>query len=347
MSIFNLEISSIKQETADTKTICFKQPKLKKIKYLSGQYLTLIFRINNRKYVRPYSFSSAPGVDDHLEVTIKRVPGGIVSNHINDILREGDKVEVMSPMGDFIFDPEKISADKHVILWGAGSGITPLISIAKLILYKNTGHKVYLVYGNRNHESVIFNDRISELLTEFPDNFKTWHFHTQLKIAVANPSIIEGRISPSTVLSILKQYTDPLNTIHYICGPTGLKESVKQQLNEFGLSNDLIFSEAFESIKNPADFEDIYTQVVEIQKQGQISRIEVFKGKSILEAGLDALIDLEYSCQTGNCMLCKAKITSGEVKTIGAVGVDEKLDADECLLCSSYPFTANVKVSVF
>jgi ring-1,2-phenylacetyl-CoA epoxidase subunit PaaE len=135
MLCFKLQVIEIKPETSDTVTLCFKQPGLKEIKYLPGQYLTLIFRINGRKYMRPYSFSSAPDVDRYLEITVKRVPGGIISNHINDFVKVGDWIEAMPPMGDFIFERDKISPDKHIVLWGAGNGITPLISIAKYVLF--------------------------------------------------------------------------------------------------------------------------------------------------------------------------------------------------------------------
>jgi len=346
MFSYTLKILDIKQETADTITLCFKQPGLKKINYLPGQYLTLVFRINGRKYNRPYSFSSAPGVDAYLEVTIKRVIGGIVSNHINDFLKIGDLVEVLPPIGDFTFNPDVINKEKHIMLWGAGSGITPLISIAKYILYHKTGHKISLIYGNKNSESVIFGDKINELRKNYREDFETWHFHSQLKISNSNPGVIEGRISPQKVLSIMNQELDLQNTVHYICGPSGLKESVKDVLNELDIKPHQIFSEDFEVVLNEKDFENITTQVVEIKKDGTFKKVEVVKGKSILDAGLDAGIDIDYSCQTGSCLLCKAKLLSGEIKMPKPAGEYEKLLPEECLLCCSYPVTANVQVSI-
>lgn len=346
MITFTLEVADIKQEVSDTVTLCFKQPGLKKIKYLPGQYLTLIFRINGRKYIRPYSFSSAPGVDQYLEVTIKRVPGGIVSNHVNDLVKIGDRVEMIPPMGDFVFDNTKVGADKHVILWGAGSGITPLISILKYILYNKTGNKAQLVYGNRNVESVIFKEKIRQLETEFNNDVKTWHFHTQLSIAEGYTNVIEGRISPEIVLSVMKDEIDLSQTVHYICGPKGLKESVKSTLNALSVPEENVFSEDFEIEKNAIDFEDISTQVVEVIKEGKINQIEVAKGNSILNAGLDALIDLDYSCQTGSCLLCKAKVLRGNVKMVGLKNIPASLNPDECLLCCGYPLSSDVQVSV-
>src|SRR3954464_7515541 len=99
MKHYTLKVIELRTETTDTITVVFKQPGLKKINYVAGQYLTLIFRINGRRYIRPYSFSSAPGVDSTLNVTIKRVPGGIISNHILDKVSVGDLIETIQPMG--------------------------------------------------------------------------------------------------------------------------------------------------------------------------------------------------------------------------------------------------------
>jgi ring-1,2-phenylacetyl-CoA epoxidase subunit PaaE len=346
MLYFRLQVVEIKPETSDTVTLCFKQPVLKKIKYLPGQYLTLIFQINGRKYIRPYSFSSAPGVDQYLEVTVKRVRGGIVSNYIYDFVKVGDWIEVMPPMGDFIFDTDKINPGKHIFLWGAGSGITPLISIVKYILFTKTGNKVKLIYGNRNMESIIFLDTILNIEKQFKNDIKTWHFHSQSSISKDNINVIEGRIKPEIILSVMEQEVELKHTLHYICGPLGLKESVKTVLKSMSVPDENIFSEDFEIVKNTADFEDINTQIVEIIKDGNARKVEVTKGRSILNAGLDALIDLDYSCQTGTCLLCKAKILHGNVKMIGLKDAEDKLGNDECLMCCGYPLSNDVQISI-
>src|SRR6187402_2563553 len=135
MKNYTLKVHSIKRETKDTITLCFKQPGLKKIKYQAGQYLTLSFRINGRKYIRPYYFSSAPSADSFLETTIKRIPNGIFSNYVHDAIRVGDMVEVMEPMGDFVHSHDE--SFNQIYFWGVGSGITPLISIIKEVLLSN------------------------------------------------------------------------------------------------------------------------------------------------------------------------------------------------------------------
>lgn len=346
MPQYTLKVAEIHRETEDTVTICFKQPGLKKVKYLAGHYLTLIFRINGRRYIRPYSFSSAPGVDLTLNVTVKRVPGGIVSNHIIDCLVIGDVVEVMEPMGDFILENKPINTNTRLILWGAGSGITPLISLAKYALHNQIAKHITLVYGNRNFDSAIFNGQINALQKKHANYFSVWHFHTKPVIEKSNPYIVQGRIDPEKVIAVLKQENDLQHTFHYICGPVGLKESIKDVLENYGVGQAHIFSEEFNLTADPKNFEGVITRNVNINKEGTIYNVEVVKGKTILEAGLDAMVDLSYSCQTGNCMLCKGKLLSGGLRSIVKQNPQHNLKSDEHLLCCSLPLTDNVEILV-
>jgi ring-1,2-phenylacetyl-CoA epoxidase subunit PaaE len=156
MANYTLKVLSIKKETNDTVTVYFKQPALKKIKYRPGQYLTLVLRINGRRYLRPYSFSSAPGIDETLSITVKRMLGGIVSNHILDQLKPGDLIEVLEPMGDFLLPENEDLFAGHLVFWGCGSGITPLFSMIKYALFHFDKVEITLIYGNRCKETTIF-----------------------------------------------------------------------------------------------------------------------------------------------------------------------------------------------
>jgi ring-1,2-phenylacetyl-CoA epoxidase subunit PaaE len=346
MQYYTLKVIDKRNEANDAVTIVFKQPGLKKIKYQAGQYLTLTFRINGRRYIRPYSFSSAPTIDPNIEVTVKRVIGGVVSNYIIDKVQIGDFIETMEPLGDFTLNNEFITNQAHIVLWGVGSGITPLISIAKYALhFKIAGH-VTLVYGNRNTESVIFSDTINKL-KDLYTSFLPWHFYTQQYLENDNPFIVKGRIDAREVLAIMRKEKDLDQTFHYICGPAGLKESVKKALFDFGVSESNIFSEDFQLERNPTEFEDIITRNIVLEQAGQFVEIEVIKGKSILEAGLDASLELAYSCQTGNCKVCRATIKKGKVKMLGVKLQKEALRADECLMCCSFPLTDGVELSIY
>lgn len=345
MTYYTLKILELRKETIDTITIVFKQPALKKIKYQAGQYLTLIFRINGRRYIRPYSFSSSP-LDANLEVTVKRVPGGVVSNHIIDVLNVGDIVEVMKPMGDFTLNNEYVSSQSHLVLWGAGGGITPLMSIAKYALTSRSVAHVTLVYGNRNAETAIFAKKITDLKADYEDKFSQWHFHTKPVIDNNNPDVIQGRIDSQKVLSIMASQGRLENTLHYICGPVGLKESVKMALISLGINDDRVFTEDFEIVRDPKEFEDVITSKVVITKGDVSTEVEVIKGKSVLEAGLDALIDLSYSCQTGSCLVCRASIKKGNIKMIGLQHRPKELHNNECLLCCSFPLNEDIEIGI-
>lgn len=338
---YTLKVHEIKQETADTITLCFKQPGLRKIKYRAGQYLTLSFRIDGRKYVRPYSFSSAPSVDSYLETTIKRVPGGIVSNFINNQIKIGDSIEVLEPMGDFIFEDD--GTVEAIYFWGVGSGITPLMAILKEVLITHPTIKINLIYGNKNSESTIFSAALNQLERKYTSVFKIWHFHTQSD--GIKTDVNRGRINSSFILDILKK-TNVETTRHYICGPADLKNTIKELLAELNYPKKNVFTEDFELVKNPMDFEGIENQRIIINFQGIENQIEVIKGKSILDVALDAGIELPYSCQTGSCNTCKGSLKNGEMKMIGLNKEREDLNEEEYLLCCSYPLTDNVYIEI-
>ncbi len=339
MKTYTLKIVAIRKETDDAKTICFKQPALKKVSYQAGQYLTLVLSINNRKYRRPYSFSSSPGIDPTLDITVKRVPKGVVSNHLIDVIKEGDLIEVLEPMGEFIY-----SNTSHIMLWGVGSGITPLMSILKFALNDNNDTKITLTYGNRNLEQTIFYEQLNSLKRQYSDRFSLFLFYS--KADPTQTSVANGRLDKEQMQEIVNKSNCSKETLHYICGPEGLKKSIKLVLLENGINSANILSEDFTHTVNEAELGNIHTRPVQLSQGGEMFSLEVVRGKSILEAGLDYGLDLPYSCQTGSCTLCKAKLLTGKVKVLRTVKPDIELEKDDFLLCCSYPLTENVSFEI-
>lgn len=340
MLSYTLKIISKIKETEDAYTFGFKQPALKKIKYLPGQYLTLILNINGRRYRRPYSLSSALETDTTLNITVKRVPHGIVSNHLIDVVKEGDLIEVMEPLGDFTYNPLNCYGS-NIFLWGAGSGITPLFSIAKSAL-KNNNQIVHLYYSNGTQEEVIFYEELLKLEDSYPNRFFVNYFLTK----EVKEKFRYGRICEKDIIETLSLQKESIEAAHYICGPHGLKETLKTALSNFQSEGLKIYSEDFEHIIDKKEFAGIETRYVMVEKDGNAINLEVVRGRSILEACLDIDIDLPYSCQTGNCTLCKALLVSGDVKVITSENPLSIIAENERLLCCSYPLTADVKFQI-
>lgn len=344
MKQYTLTLQEIRKETNDTITLCFKQPGLRKIKFLAGQYLTLIVRINGRKYARPYSFSSAPSVDNFLEVTVKIVPDGIVSNYINNEIKVGDVIEVLEPMGDFTIDFSVPS--KTIYLWGVGSGITPLFSILKEVVHTQYHKDIHLIYGNKNQETTIFKDQLSQLKQEYSSVFSITNFYSQIDSIELDETIHQGRISSAFIARLLVQNKNIKESLHYICGPKGLKDTIQSSLLELEVPSSSIFVEEFQLVIGPKELEDVENSRVTVYFQGEQSEIFVPKGKSILDVALDNDIEIPYSCQTGDCNTCKAKLKEGQLKMLGLTKERDDLAQDEFLLCCSYPLTNAICIDV-
>ncbi len=340
---YTLKVAAVIPETEEAVTIAFKQPALKKVNYISGQYLTIVVTINGRKYKRPYSIASSPGIDQTIDVTVKRIPHGIVSNYLNDSVHEGDLLEVIEPLGNFILQQHNLAA--NIMLWGAGSGITPLFSILKSVLNSESDIRLSLVYANRNKNNIIYKDQLMALQSRYPDRFSLMLFFSKEPDVTPAVNTYYNRLSASDIEFLLEEY-ESVNTDHYICGPEDLKKAIKDELSKDVYTTHNVFSEDFDHSINEEELEGINTRDVNITLYNETTTLEVVRGKSILEAGLDRGIDLPYSCQNGSCKLCKARLKNGNIKVIGHAIENEGLALDEYLLCCSYPLTENVEVEI-
>lgn len=345
---YTLKVKEVVKETADTVTIHFKQPLFKKVKYKAGQFLTLIVPINGKKERRSYSMSSAPALDNTVAVSVKRVEGGLVSNYINDHVKAGDSLEVMEPLGNFIFEPDK-KKKRNLVLFGGGSGITPLMSMLKSALFLEPETTVSLVYANSNEESIIFAKKLDELKAKFGDRLTLVHNLSKPKDESYPYS---GRMDDVRVVNILNLLPNASNdSEYYICGPEGMMEAVKQGLKTRKVSASKIFTESFVSTTTDEQLAeatgDIETQTVKITVDGQTHEVLVRPDQSILEAGLDEGLDMPFSCQSGLCTACMGKCKSGQIKMIDGDGISEdEINKGYVLLCVGHPLTASVEVEI-
>jgi len=345
-SYYTLKVKEIKQETKDTVTIHFKQPLFKKVKYTAGQFLTLIVPINGKKERRSYSMSSAPNLDNYISVTVKRVKGGLVSNYLNDHLKAGDSLEVMEPMGHFTLVPDK-SKKRHIVLFGAGSGITPLMSILKSVLFFEPKSIVSLLYGNRHEGSIIFRKELDELQQKFGERLNIVHSLTEFD---SHWQGYKGRIDRTKTVNFfnLLPKFDWSQTEVFMCGPQGMMDEVKEGLKILKCPPAQIHHESFFSAPSeestPGNYE---TQTVTIHLDGATHKVVVPPDKSILDAALDEGLDMPFSCQNGLCTACRGKCLSGKVVMTEGDGLSQdEINEGYVLTCVGRPASPDVEVEI-
>lgn len=341
MNQITLKVKEVVQETSDTVTIKLKQPLFKKVQYQAGQFLTVISEVNGQNLKRSYSMSSAPHLDATIDISIKRIPEGKMSNYLNDNIKSGDTLEVAEPMGQFVYEPSK-ETERHLILWGAGSGITPLFSMLKSCLFFEPKSKVTLVYGNRNEETIIFKKALEELKDKFEDRLEIVH-------VLSRPSSqwggFSGRIDDVVAVNILNRLS-LLNSEHYLCGPDGMMDAVTAALKRSKISSSKIFKESFTPVSGSDHSDNVSSENILLTVDGEEHSVFVAPNQTILEAALEEGLDVPYSCQNGVCTACRAKCSSGKVE-MGDTSVlsQSEIESGDILTCISHPLSGNVKIT--
>ncbi len=351
MSKFHkLKVIDVKNEIADAVSISFEVPyELKQhFGFLPGQYTTLKMNIGGEHVNRSYSFCSSPFLNEPLTIAVKRVAGGKGSNFINDNFKPGVEIEVMEPMGNF-HSPLNEANEKHYILFGGGSGITPLMSILKSVLAKEPKSKITLFYGNRNENSIIFKDKLEALVSQHSERLKTVHI---LDAPLGSWSGYSGFMVKDMVLKLLRDNSNLnfQNTEFFICGPTPMMKNVEEALGVLGIPQEKIHIEYFTarlaedkqaatSGSAEADAEPFTGRAkVRIIYDGNEREFEVSEKETILEAALDAGYDPPYSCMVAACCTCRAKLVSGKVEMDDRESLtDAEIAKGYVLTCQSHP----------
>jgi len=344
-----LKVKEVVNETKDAISIVFENPE-GGLSYKPGQFLTLILDINGQSVRRSYSFSSSPYVDANPSVTVKRVENGLVSNFLNDNIKVGDEISVLEPLGHFTLDIHKENK-RHLVLFGGGSGITPLMSITKSVLDQEEDSMVSLVYCNRDIDSVIFKSDLDDMQTNDQGRLQVIHI---LDDAPVNWQGHSGMLNHDMLEKIMERIPDwgKDSTDYMMCGPEGMMENVYQLMGERGFTNDDIRKESFVSgtigkEDKQASTADDTEHEVTINYEGQAHKVSVPADKPILEAFLDEGIDLPYSCQSGLCTACRCKKVSGEVSMDEDEGLsDSEIQQGYVLICVGHPKSDDVELEV-
>ncbi len=332
---YKLQVAGIVQETHDTRSFIFAVPgSLREtFRYRAGQFLTFEVPWDGMQLHRCYSLSSAPEADPWPKVTVKRVDDGRVSNWFNDSVQVGDTIGVQPPEGRFVMRSNEGS--HGIVLFGGGSGVTPVLSILKSAL-RTTQRSVKLVYANRDERSIIFKDEIDLWLAEFPNRFEVVH----------HLDSVSGFMS---VAEIREQISGWEDAEFFVCGPTGYMDAVEEAFKASEIDPGQTKFERFISPIDP-DRKDESEAVIAEQSddeipesfqmllEGRTHKVPYEKGLTLLESAIKAGHKPPSSCEDGYCGCCMALLKSGKVNMANHDALEPSdIDRGWVLACQARP----------
>jgi ring-1,2-phenylacetyl-CoA epoxidase subunit PaaE len=347
MMFYSLPIKEIRRETTDCVSIAFDVPAEHRetFQYEPGQYLTFKVDLNGTEVRRSYSICSSPDLNPgDLRVAVKKVEGGQFSTFANESLKEGDVLESMKPEGNFTTNINSGRSQSYLFV-AAGSGITPIVSILKSVLARETNSKAVLLYGNKSPEDTIFKNQIDELAAQSGDRF-------EVKYAFSRncpPGFLEGRIDRSKLDGVagVSSFTE-----YFICGPEVLIRDTEEYLESKGVDKKQIRYELFTTPVTKFDQQeeveaefDGTSQVTVIMDDEEFDFELSAEGEVILDAAMDNGVDAPFSCKGAVCCTCKAKVVDGKVRMeMNYALSDEEVEEGYVLTCQAHPDSAKVVV---
>ncbi len=342
-----LKISDVRKETDDCVSVAFEVPAALKSEYafIQGQYLTLKLPVNGEEVRRSYTICSGP-MQNEQRVAVKRVKGGKGSNYINDNLKPGSEVEVMTPMGSF-HSAMSASNKKKYVLFAGGSGITPMLSIIKTVLKAEPGSSLELFYGNLNEESTIFKKQLDALAADNASRFKLHYVFD--KPAVALDALYTGMMTKEKVKALCEKHGLGADNEFFICGPTPMMDNVRETLEEKKIDKHKIHIEYFVAAPSAPSQDAALAKITSQVTVSMYSMETTFSldstGKAILDAALDAGVDVPFACKGAVCATCRGRVLEGKVHMDKNFALTEEEVAEGYILtCQSHPITPVVKV---
>ena len=337
-----LTVKSIKKLTPSAVAVTLAIPKelMQSFAFTAGQYITIKKEIKGKELRRAYSISSSPK-KEAITIGIKKVDRGGFSDYANTKLQVGDVLEVMPPEGRFTF---KSSEVKNIAAFAAGSGITPIMSIAKTVLDSNPANKFVLVYGNKSYEETMFYTDLVKLELDYTNRFFVYFTNSQAK----EDKALFGRIDTSTVNYALKNKHKDLDFDgYYLCGPEQMIHLVTDTLVENEVPKDKIHFELFTSteIKEELPAAPDGKSTVKVIVDDEEFEITMDKSTLVLDAVLKENIDAPYSCQGGVCSSCIAKVKEGKAEMVkNQILTDGEIADGFILTCQAHPTTPTLTV---
>lgn len=333
---FNVKVKAINRLTKDAVEVVFDIPQntRESFNFLPGQYITISTTFNGKEERRSYSICSAPGTD--LAIGVKEVKGGKVSAWINNSLNVGDSVLISKPEGRFL-----LGNAKNVVAIAAGSGITPILSMASAL--DKSGGKMKLLFANKTEKDILFKATLDKLSAVEKRYYLTQEQTVEYK---------QGRITKETFIDFIKEDLAILKADgFFICGPEEMIMGVKAALEMFGVPADKIHFELFnptavkEEVKAASSNFSGVTKM-KVILDDEVQTIEIKGNKTILDAAVGADIDAPYSCRGGVCSTCRAKVVSGTVKmNLNYTLTDKEVEDGYILTCQSHATSEELTIS--
>lgn len=348
----DLTVRRIEPDTAEAVIVSFDVPPELRETYAftQGQYLTLRKTIDGEDLRRSYSICA--GVDDgELRVGVRKVRGGVFSNWINSALQPGDTIAVMAPQGRFFVPLDPAAARHHVGVAG-GSGITPILSIMKTVLAREPHSQFTLIYGNRSLKSTMFKEELEDLKNRYMTRLVLHHvFSDEPTDAPLNMGLMDRAKIAEFLAAVI-----PADTIDhvYVCGPYQMNDEAEAALLAAGMPEDRIHIERFGvapqaggAVVHQAQPGDAESAKIVIIRDGLKREIDFQKDQpSILDAASAAGLEVPFSCTSGVCGTCRAKLIEGEVRMERNFALDKgEVAGGFVLTCQAHPTTERVVLS--
>lgn len=351
----SLKVAEITRETDDCVSVVFEVPALlqQEYRYIHGQYLTLKLTVNGEELRRSYSVCSSPLADKELRIAVKKVKDGRGSTFVNDLLKAGDMVEVMTPMGNF-YSPLRDDHQKHYVLFAGGSGITPMMSIIKSVLHAEPKSDITLFYGNRDEASIIFKKQIETIKAAVGERLRV--FHILEHPAAGTADLYTGLLTTDKVHALLKAHVNMGTANEYfICGPGPMMENVKLVLTEQKVEKEKIHIEYFTAVAEAVKAAEntsattggtVKAKVTVILDDEETTMDLASDGMVVLDAALDAGLDVPFACKGAVCCTCRAKVLEGKVTMdMNYALSDDEVEQGYVLTCQSHPASEKVVIS--
>ena len=342
-----LRVLDTRAETRQATSVLFDipLPLQEAFRWRAGQHVTLRLDIGGAEVRRSYSISDTPEGDGALRITVKRVKNGLVSNYINDRILAGDEVDVMPPFGGFCLDPEP-RGRRTCYFFGAGSGITPLYAMIRSVLSSEPHSVAHLIYGNVNSRAIIFHDDLARLEDESAGRLTVRHILSAPGLLSSFPYWRRGRIDAAAIAQFIEEHPPyAQDAQYYICGPGGMNAAVRAALMGLDVPDDRIHTESYGALEPPDDSIGGVAAEATVWLNGKELRVEAPAGQTVLNAVRAAGGSPPYSCESGVCGACRARLHSGSVHMRARMALsDVEVARGAILTCQALPTTPHITV---